>query len=175
MEEKLGRGKVVLLSIAAAGVIGFLIFDDPVKGRPPNPEVVQTQSERSPAEVAPKLLAEPSKAIAKQVVVEAPKAAEKPVIEAPKVAEKPIQSFREAFNKSIADSQKEAVKNAHKVMIESSLRQYEIVKRQGSATDVCIHANAIQGAYLGAEDEANYAKWRVIAQNDCKVAGVPSL
>lgn len=98
-----------------------------------------------------------------------------PAVEVPKAAEKPSPSFREVVNKSIADSQKEAIKNAHKAMIDRSLRQYEIVKRQGSATDVCIHANAIQGAYLGAEDEANYAKWRVIAQNDCKVAGVPTL
>lgn len=53
------------------------------------------------------------------------------------------------------------------------LQQYEIVKRQGSATDLCMHANMVAGSYLGAKDEANYAKWRGIAKSDCKVAGVP--
>lgn len=162
MEEKKGSGKIVLIAVTCGVVLAYLAISD---SKPiPSTDVQVTQT-------APKAISESTP----KPAVEVPKVIEKAAIEVPKVAEKPTQSFREAFNKSIADSQKEAVKNAHKVMIDSSLRQYEIVKRQGSATDVCIHANAIQGAYLGAEDEANYAKWRVIAQNDCKVAGVPSL
>lgn len=163
MEEKLGRGKVALLWIAVAGVIGYLVFDD-VGPRPAaSPEVAQTPPAAS-------LPAAPSKPPA-----ESPKAIEKPIVESTKAAEKPSLSFRETVNKSIADAQKDAIKNAHKVMIDSSMRQYEIVKRQGSATDVCMHASMIQGAYLGAEDEVNYAKWRVIAESDCKAAGVPTL
>lgn len=51
-------------------------------------------------------------------------------------------------------------------------QQYEIVKRQGSATDICMHANIVASSYLGAKDEVNYGKWKQIARSDCKVAGI---
>lgn len=74
-----------------------------------------------------------------------------------------------------AEAQKKAISAAQAKMTEEYIQQYEIIKRQGNSTEKCMHANLIKGGFLGAKDEANYAKWRIIAEQDCKAAGIPSL
>lgn len=81
----------------------------------------------------------------------------------------------DSAKQSSADAQKKAISTVQKKMVEEYVQQYEIIKRQGSATDRCMHANLVKGGFLGAKDEANYAKWRVIAESECKAAGAPSL
>lgn len=67
-----------------------------------------------------------------------------------------------------------AVADIQKSIVTDMTQQYEIVKRQGSATDRCMQANMVAGSYLGAKDEMNYAKWTEIAKYDCSVAGIQS-
>lgn len=157
MEEKKGSGKIVLIAVTCGVVLAYLAISDSKPIPSTDAQVTQT---------APKA----TSGSTPKPAVEVPKVVEKAAVEVPKVAEKPSPSFREVVNKSFADAQKDAINSAHKAMIDSSLRQYEIVKRQGSAMDACMQASMIQGAYLGAEDEANYSKWRVIAERDCKAA-----
>ena len=72
--------------------------------------------------------------------------------------------FEKQTTKSIDDAQKKVAQDLEE--------QYDIVSRNGSATDKCMHANIIAGSYLGRKDELNYAKWKKIATADCKAVGV---
>lgn len=49
-------------------------------------------------------------------------------------------------------------------------KQYEIVKRNSSAIDACVHASLVAEAWLQANDESNYKKWKRIEEQDCKRA-----
>lgn len=53
-------------------------------------------------------------------------------------------------------------------------REYAIAKRSGNAMDAYVHAGLVAAAYLQAEDEANYRKWKSIEQRDQAAAGIPS-
>ncbi|WP_263377686.1 hypothetical protein [Granulicella paludicola] len=55
------------------------------------------------------------------------------------------------------------------------LDQYRIAKRSGSPMDACVQAGIVRAAYLQAKDEANYQRWHMTEQNDCRLAGVPDL
>lgn len=77
--------------------------------------------------------------------------------------------FGGGFEHQVASTTKDLQQSVASDMIQ----QYEIVKRQGSSTDRCMQSNMVSGSFLGAKDEANYAKWKAIAKSDCKAAGVP--
>ena len=55
---------------------------------------------------------------------------------------------------------------------EDAIRQYEIAKRSGSAMDAYVQAGMVAAAYLQAEDEANYKKWKKIEQKEAKNVGL---
>ncbi|MCP4551030.1 MAG: hypothetical protein GY834_03075 [Bacteroidetes bacterium] len=55
-----------------------------------------------------------------------------------------------------------------------SVRQYEIAKRSGNAMDAYVHASLVAAAYLQAEDEANYKKWKEIENQEARNAGMPT-
>ena len=54
-----------------------------------------------------------------------------------------------------------------------AVKQYEIVKRSGSAMDAYVHAGIVAAAYLQAKDEANYQKWQAIERQE-KTRAIPS-
>lgn len=56
---------------------------------------------------------------------------------------------------------------------DDAIKQYGIVKRQGTATERCVHAGMVAAALLQAKDEARYAQWKGIEAQDCKRAGLP--
>jgi hypothetical protein len=54
-----------------------------------------------------------------------------------------------------------------------SVKEYTIAKRQGDAMQICVQAGMVSAAYLQANDESNYQKWKAIEKTDCKTAGLP--
>ncbi len=50
---------------------------------------------------------------------------------------------------------------------------YEIAKRAGVKTDMCVQAMFVSSMYLQSKDEPNYLKWKAIEKQDCKAAGMP--
>lgn len=53
------------------------------------------------------------------------------------------------------------------------VEQYNIAKRSGDRTQICVHAGMVAAAFLQAKDEPNYAIWQQTQKADCKKAGVP--
>ncbi|MGB1560781.1 MAG: hypothetical protein ACPHN2_04705 [Sinimarinibacterium flocculans] len=53
-----------------------------------------------------------------------------------------------------------------------AVEQYDIVKRQGDAIEICVQAGFAAAAYLQAKDEANYRRWKQIENADCRAAGL---
>jgi hypothetical protein len=58
---------------------------------------------------------------------------------------------------------------------DDAIKQYQIAKRDGSASDACVHAGIVADAYLQAKDEADYQQWKATENSDCALAGVPGL
>jgi len=58
---------------------------------------------------------------------------------------------------------------------ESAVRKYQRVLHDQHSTqvDVCVQAGLVSSAYLQAQDEMNYKKWKAIQKSDCARAGVP--
>jgi hypothetical protein len=58
---------------------------------------------------------------------------------------------------------------------ENAVRQYQRVLHDQHSTqvDVCVQAGLVSSAYLQAQDEMNYKKWKAIQKSDCARAGVP--
>jgi hypothetical protein len=50
--------------------------------------------------------------------------------------------------------------------------QYGIAQRNGSAMDACVQAGLVAAAYLQAQDEANYQRWKLTEKADCAKAGI---
>jgi hypothetical protein len=55
-----------------------------------------------------------------------------------------------------------------------SERQYEIAKNSGNGMDSYVHAGLVAAAYLQAEDEVNYKKWKEIEKQEAKNIGMPT-
>ncbi len=62
----------------------------------------------------------------------------------------------------------------HKHVIDSAIREYNIVAENGSVMDRCVRAGLVQEAYLQAQDTENYKVWKQKKEHDCALAGVPS-
>lgn len=60
-----------------------------------------------------------------------------------------------------------------KKVANDSIDQYNMVKRNGSLIDACVHAGIVAAAFLQAKDESSYQKWKDIEESDCRLAGVP--
>lgn len=56
---------------------------------------------------------------------------------------------------------------------QDTVDQYNIAKRQGDPIQICVQAGLVAAAYLQAEDEPNYNRWKAIEEEDCEAAGVP--
>ena len=55
-------------------------------------------------------------------------------------------------------------------MAADAVRQYNIAARNGSPIDICVQAGIVAAAYLQAENEAEYARWKKIEKNNCDYA-----
>ena len=53
-----------------------------------------------------------------------------------------------------------------------AVKQYEIAKRNGSAMDAYVQASMVTAAYLQANDEENYKKWKKIEKEEGKKVGL---
>ncbi|USN88270.1 MAG: hypothetical protein H6779_02385 [Candidatus Nomurabacteria bacterium] len=53
-----------------------------------------------------------------------------------------------------------------------SVRQYNLAKQGGDAIEICVQAGMVTAAYLQAEDQPNYLKWKDIEKADCARAGM---
>jgi hypothetical protein len=53
------------------------------------------------------------------------------------------------------------------------VEQYNIAKRAGDKTQICVQAGMVTAAYLQAKDEVNYRMWEQKQKADCKKAGIP--
>lgn len=76
--------------------------------------------------------------------------------------------FRQEVKKNTTSFMQDA---ENKVAIDA-VQEYEIVKRNGSAIDICVHASFVAAAYLQAKDEANYQRWKITENDDCRKARV---
>lgn len=54
---------------------------------------------------------------------------------------------------------------------EDAVKQYEIAKKNGNAMDAYVQASVVCAAYLQANDEENYKKWKAIEAQEAKLAG----
>lgn len=71
---------------------------------------------------------------------------------------------------AIIDTQMDPI---YQKVIDDSLHEYEIVKKNGDKMETCVHAGMVKAAYLQAKDESNYKKWNDVEKTDCKKAGMP--
>ncbi len=53
-------------------------------------------------------------------------------------------------------------------VIDDSLQQYVIAKKQGDPIQTCVQAGLVSASYLQAKDTVNYEKWKKIEVSDCK-------
>ncbi len=53
-----------------------------------------------------------------------------------------------------------------------AIKQYEIAKKNGSSMDAYIQAGLVTTAFLQANDEKNYKKWKKIEEQEAKNAGL---
>jgi len=58
---------------------------------------------------------------------------------------------------------------------EYAVLQYRRVAENPKSTriDVCVQAGIVSSAYLQAQDEPNYRKWKAVQKSDCAKANVP--
>ena len=71
--------------------------------------------------------------------------------------------------------EKQAAKEMEKIedqVATDSVKQYEIVKRNGTPIDACVHAGMVSAAYVQAKDEPNYQRWKAVEKADCELAGI---
>lgn len=60
----------------------------------------------------------------------------------------------------------------HNQVAEDAAKQYDIAKRNGTAIDASVAAGLTSAAYLQAQDEANYQRWKKIEEAENKRAGI---
>lgn len=65
------------------------------------------------------------------------------------------------------------INKIEKQVASDAVRQYNIAEQQGDAMQTCVQAGLVSAAFLQAEDQANYNKWKVIEKTKCKAAGIP--
>lgn len=53
-----------------------------------------------------------------------------------------------------------------------SVRQYNLSRQAGDLIEICVQAGMVSAAYLQAEDQPNYLKWKNVEKADCAKAGL---
>lgn len=71
----------------------------------------------------------------------------------------------------IADNHLQAVNDK---VAADAVEQYNIAKTSGgSSIDLCVQAGMVAAAYLQAKNDAEYSRWKMQQDSDCRVAQVP--
>lgn len=70
----------------------------------------------------------------------------------------------------LADAQMDDI-NAK--VAEDAVAQYQITQSSGSAMDRCVQAGIVAAAYLQAQDQPQYERWKATESSDCAAAGLP--
>lgn len=73
-------------------------------------------------------------------------------------------SFEDQVQKEVNDISSQVARDAEK--------QYEIAKKNGEDMDAYIQAGMVAAAYLQANDEENYKKWKKIEKEAAKKVGL---
>jgi|SRR5690554_632695 len=73
------------------------------------------------------------------------------------------------FNKQVAAQ----MSGIHSQVAKDAVNQYNIAKQQGNPVQICVQAGLVSAAYLQAEDQPNYNRWKSIQAADCEKAGIP--
>lgn len=56
---------------------------------------------------------------------------------------------------------------------QDAMKQYEIVKRNGTPIEACVHAGIVSAALVQAHDEEGFRRWKDTEKSDCRKAGMP--
>jgi len=67
----------------------------------------------------------------------------------------------------------ESMRNIETTVAADMVEQYNIAKRGGDQTQICVQAGVVAAAFLQAKDEVNYRTWERKKNADCKKAGIP--
>jgi hypothetical protein len=67
----------------------------------------------------------------------------------------------------VSEASKSSVNDIYREVVSDSIRQYNIVKSNGSGVEKCVHAGLVAAAYLQANDENGYKEWKRIEERDC--------
>lgn len=73
---------------------------------------------------------------------------------------------------AIVDHEMQKIENK---VAADAVQQYDIAKKNGSAMDAYSAASMVCAAYLQANDEPNYKKWKAIEKQEAKLAGMGDL
>lgn len=76
--------------------------------------------------------------------------------------------FGGGFDKQVASQMDEI----HNQVADDAIKQYEIVKKDGTEIECYTQASLVAAAFLQAKDEANYNKWKEIEKQHAKAAGL---
>ena len=57
-----------------------------------------------------------------------------------------------------------------KKVANDAIEQYNVARRVGDKTQVCVHAGLVAAAFLQAKDENKYREWHEIEQRDCEAS-----
>ena len=70
-------------------------------------------------------------------------------------------------------SGKATLREVHNDVAKDAIDQYEMAKRNGTKSEICVQAGFVAAAYLQAKNEPEYARWQTIKKTDCRAAGLP--
>jgi len=79
-----------------------------------------------------------------------------------------------AFTGCEIQTGKQVMDDIEAQVAEDSVKKYQIAKRNGNAIDAYVAAGIVCAAYLQAEDEASYRKWKKIEAEEAQRAGMPT-
>ena len=52
-------------------------------------------------------------------------------------------------------------------VVDDAESQYQIARSSGSQVDICVQAGMVAAAYLQAQDQPGYSRWKMIEKRDC--------
>ena len=65
----------------------------------------------------------------------------------------------------------QGLQNVYNQVSTDTLDQYNIAKKHGNRTDICVQAGLVKASYMQAKDEDNFKKWTEIEARDCAYLG----
>ncbi|WP_282087074.1 hypothetical protein [Aquimarina algiphila] len=76
------------------------------------------------------------------------------------------------FGGGLEEQTKKEINKIENQVANDAVKQYEITKRNGSAMDAYIQAGLVTAAYLQANDEENYKRWKKVEEQEAKNVGL---